>query len=91
MTTHFNWKLDQFDVKTTFLNGDLDEVIYMSQLKGFKVNPKYEKGMFVKKVSFWLKEAPRQNGTRNLTYMFKIWILLRAILDIVSFTNDRRT
>ncbi|KAL2518980.1 cysteine-rich RLK (RECEPTOR-like protein kinase) 8 [Abeliophyllum distichum] len=34
LTAQFDWELDQLDVKTAFLNGDLDEVIYMSQPKG---------------------------------------------------------
>ena len=31
----FDLKIHQMDVKTTFLNGDLDEEIYMDQLEGF--------------------------------------------------------
>ena len=30
-----NLKLHQINVKTTFLNGDLDEAIYMEQPEGF--------------------------------------------------------
>ena len=32
----FYLKIHQMDVKTTFLNGDLDEEIYMDQLEGFQ-------------------------------------------------------
>ena len=32
-----NLELIQLDVKTTFLHDDLDEKIYMEQLKGFMV------------------------------------------------------
>ena len=31
----FDLKIHQMDVKTTFLNGDLEEEIYMDQLEGF--------------------------------------------------------
>ena len=37
-----NLKIHQMDVKTTFLNADLDEEIYMEQPKGF-VAPEQEK------------------------------------------------
>lgn len=32
-----NLKVEQFDMKITFLHGDLDETIYMEQPKGFEV------------------------------------------------------
>ena len=35
ITAIFYLKIHQMDVKTTFLNGDLDEEIYMDQLEGF--------------------------------------------------------
>ena len=33
---HFDLELDQMDVRTTFLNGDLVEDVYMSQPTGFE-------------------------------------------------------
>ncbi|GJV42155.1 calcineurin B-like protein 4 [Tanacetum coccineum] len=30
-----NWEVHQIDVKMTFLNGDLEKVLYMNQLEGF--------------------------------------------------------
>lgn len=32
----FEWELRQVDVKDFFLNGDLEEVVYMQQLVGFQ-------------------------------------------------------
>ncbi|RYA37718.1 hypothetical protein DD606_26240 [Enterobacter cloacae complex sp. GF14B] len=35
LVAHFDLELQQIDVKTTFLNGDLEEEVYMTQPKGF--------------------------------------------------------
>ena len=35
MVAHFDMKLEQMDVKTTFLHGKLDETIYMKQSTSF--------------------------------------------------------
>jgi hypothetical protein len=37
LVTHYNLELNQMDIKTTFLNGDLYENVYMTQPKGFVV------------------------------------------------------
>jgi hypothetical protein len=50
----------QMDVKTTFLNGELDEEIYMEQPAGFV--PNIQEGMVCKllKSLYGLKQAPKQ-------------------------------
>lgn len=49
--------ITQFDVKTAFLNGDLDEVIYMEQPYGFEQD---DRVCLLKKSLYGLKQAPRQ-------------------------------
>ncbi|GAA0147020.1 transmembrane signal receptor [Lithospermum erythrorhizon] len=48
------------DVKTTFLNGDLEEEIYMSQPKGFVIEGQENKVCKLKKSLYGLKQAPKQ-------------------------------
>lgn len=53
-------QLQQLDVKTAFLHGDLDEEIYMEQLEGFV---QHRNKIFVcrlKKSLYGLKQSPRQ-------------------------------
>ncbi|KAK1667679.1 hypothetical protein QYE76_055838 [Lolium multiflorum] len=50
----------QMDVKTAFLNGDLDEKIYMQQPDGFVATGKENMVCRLKKSLYGLKQAPKQ-------------------------------
>ena len=60
LVAHYNLELYQMDVKTTFLNGDLNENVYIAQPKGFFVERKERMGCRLKKSIYGLKQASRQ-------------------------------
>ncbi|KAG9444830.1 hypothetical protein H6P81_016170 [Aristolochia fimbriata] len=60
MVTHFDLELHQIDVKTTFLNGNIEEEVYMTQPKGFILDETSHLVCKLKKSIDGLKQASRQ-------------------------------
>jgi hypothetical protein len=56
---HKNFKVYQMDVKSTFLNGDLEEEVYMEQPEGFSLTDNSNYVCNLKKNLYGLKQAPR--------------------------------
>ncbi|MCO5610442.1 hypothetical protein L7F22_064680 [Adiantum nelumboides] len=59
IAAHHNWKVHQLDIKTAFLNGDLQEEVYVSQPSGFVVKGQEQKVCRLCKALYGLKQAPR--------------------------------
>ena len=60
ITTLHNLEIHQINIKTTFLNGELQEEIYMDQSKGF-ITLRQEKNVCkVVKSLYGLKQVPKQ-------------------------------
>ena len=59
LATTFDLEVEQMDVKTMFLHGDINEEIYMKQPKGFTVKGKKELVCKLKKSLYSLKQTPR--------------------------------
>ena len=60
IVAHMDLELHQMDVKTAFLNGELDEEIYMDQPKGFQVAGQERKVCRLQRSIYGLKQSPRQ-------------------------------
>jgi hypothetical protein len=60
LVAHYNLEVHQMDVKTTFLNGDWLENVYMEQPKGFTMKGKEHMGCHLRKSIYELKQASRQ-------------------------------
>lgn len=56
----FDWDVHQIDIKTAYLNGELDEEIYMDQPKGFTAPGMKGKVCRLRKAIYGLKQAGRQ-------------------------------
>ena len=53
------WDLHRMDVKTTFLNGVIEEEVYIEQPQGFEVEDRRTHVCKLKKALYGLKQAPR--------------------------------
>ena len=60
MAAAMDLKIEQLDVKTAFLHGDLEEEIYMEQPEGFEVAEKEHLVCKLNKSLYGLKQTPRQ-------------------------------
>eukprot|EP00253_Pinus_taeda_P036422 PITA_36422 len=66
------WKLHQMDVKSAFLNGDLQEEVYMTQPLGFEVEGQEHKVCKLIKALYGLKQAPRAWYAKMDEYLKKV-------------------
>jgi hypothetical protein len=65
----FDFEVEQMDVKTTFLHGDLKEKISMKQPEGYAVKGNKELVCKMKKSLYRLKQSPRMWYQKFDTYM----------------------
>ena len=60
LVAYFDFEVQQMDVKTTFLNGELEEEVHMKQLEGFSSSQGEHLVCKLKKSIYGLKQASRQ-------------------------------
>jgi hypothetical protein len=70
----FDFEVEQMDVKTSFLHGDLEEEIYMKQPEGFVVKGKKELVCKMKKSLYGLKQSPRMWYQKFDTVYVGTWL-----------------
>lgn len=59
LASNLDWPLYQMDVKNAFLNGDLEEEVYMEIPPGFETSENANKVCKLKKSLYGLKQSPR--------------------------------
>jgi hypothetical protein len=83
----FDLEVEQMDVKTTFLHGDLEEEIYMKQPKGFVVKGKKELVCKLKKSLYGMKKSPRVWYKTFDTYILGLGFV-RSRADHYVYSNQ---
>ena len=53
------WEIHHMDVKTAFLNGDLKELVYVTQPEGFEKKGEEDRVYVLHKALYGLRQAPR--------------------------------
>ena len=71
-----SWEVDHFDVKSAFLNGDLQEDVYVTQPEGFVKHGKEHLVYKMIKALYGLHQAPQPWYAK-----------LNKFLEILGFTN----
>ena len=59
LVASMGWSLHQMDVKTRFLNGEIEEEVYIEKPQGFEVHSRDTHVFILKKSLYGLKQAPR--------------------------------
>lgn len=71
LIAHMKWKVFQFDVKSAFLNGTLEEDVYVQQPQGFVISGQEGEVYKLKKALYSLKKVPRAWYGRLNSYLHK--------------------
>lgn len=72
LVVNLDYELEQMDVKTAFLHGELEERILMEQPEGFVKKGDEDKVCLLKKSLYGLKQSPRQWNLKFDSFMQKI-------------------
>ena len=72
LSTRMGWKIHQMDVKTTFLNGFIEEEVYIEQPKGFEMIDRESHACRVNRALYALKKEPRAWYTNIENYFTRL-------------------
>ena len=89
MVVQFKWKLHHLDVKLTFLNGYIEEDIYVDQPKGFIKRGKEIYVLILRKALYGLRQAPRA-WNNKLDDTLKSMGFIRSINDKSVYTSNKK-
>jgi hypothetical protein len=75
------WRLHQMDMKTTFLNGEIEEEVYIEHPYGFLIHGKESHVCRLKKSLYGLEHAPRAWYVRIDGYLMSLGFI-KSVVDV---------
>jgi glycine cleavage system H lipoate-binding protein len=72
VATYKGWAMHQLDVKSVFLNGPLEEEVYVKQPPGFEIKGQEQKVYKLNKTLYGLKQAPRAWNRRIDSFLLDL-------------------
>jgi hypothetical protein len=72
ITTEMGWSIHRMDVKTTFLNGFIDEEVYIEQPQGFEVSDRETHVCLLRKAVYGMKQASQAWYSCIDTYLLQM-------------------
>lgn len=89
LAAHRRWPLFQLDVKSTFLNGKIEEEVYVAQPRSFEVQAKERMVYKLKKALYGLKQAPRARYGK-LDNWFSVQCFQRSVTEFTLYKKLER-
>lgn len=90
LAANLDWPLHQLDIKNAFLNGDLEEEVYMDVPPGLDTEDSFRKVCILKKSLYGLKQSPR-SWFERLTRVVKKHGFTQCQTDHTMFIKSAST
>jgi len=87
LAAQYRWEVHHLDVKSTFLNGDLQEEVYVAQLEGFVIKTEEHKVYNLSKALYGLRQALRAWNIR-LDKSLKSLNFMKCSQEQVVYTRN---
>jgi hypothetical protein len=86
LASAMGWRLHQMDVKTTFLNREIEEEVYIEQPYGFMIHGKESYVCRLKKALYGLEQAPQAWYARMDEYLMSLGFN-KSVVDANLYYN----